>query len=154
MDIILNSEKNYSLEDFCINGIERNIKKKYDDFINWDIDFYISKWAFQYLIYLFPERLYEYFNKYFEQSLNSILKMNIAECVFNINKNKGLELMIDILPFANYDHQTWDSIGMYVYHEGNDDTVEYLKMKTETESDLNFMKTYIEMIYSIQRCNK
>lgn len=152
--LLLNSEKQYLLEDFCINGIERNIKKKYVEFINWDIDFYISKWGFQYLIYLFPKRLYEYFDKYFEQSLNSILKMSIAECVFSTNKNRGLELMIDILPLSNYDHETWDSIGLYVNHEGNDETVKYLRMKTETEFDVNLTNTYIEMINNIQRSIK
>ena len=149
--LLLNSPKIDSLKNFCIQGIEENLKTKFEDFEAWDINFYISKWVFQYLIYLYPSKLDEYFEKYYNIATNNNLKLSIAECVFVQNKEFGLQLMIDILPFVNYDHETWSSIGQYVCYEGTQNTIIYLKQKEEKEKDIPMKNYYMDIIRELEK---
>ncbi|MBW1654254.1 hypothetical protein [Flavobacterium quisquiliarum] len=149
--LLLNSPKMDGLKKFCIQEIEENLNTEYESFKNWDINFYISEWAFQYLTYLCPNKFDEYFEKYYNTATNNNLKMNMAQCVFALNKELGLKLMIDILPFIDYDHCTWDSIGQYVVYEGTLNTIIYLKEKIEKEEDINMKNFYLDMIRELEK---
>lgn len=143
--LLRESPANTAMRDFCVDSTLKYMNKEIDNF-EITPDFFISDKVSSYLYIKYPEVQKELFEKYYDQVTNITLKTSMATVVFLYEEEKGLELLIDLIPYMKHVIRL-RSIKSYIVYTGTQNTINYLKQKIAMKDD--FMNTYTEILENL-----